>query len=297
MVSSGTVNGDLNSIKSKLSKYGSEIDGLSSNWKGQSYDNLNSKADAFLSEFEGALSEGMSAFATACDLYVEYKQTKSALSSLDSSLESNQSQIASYQSKLSSLKSQIESSLATASSKKLGATSTSSDVSSNVSGDTSTAIVDTSNQNPDLIYSTATSGYVFPFAKGVKSPVTSHVGKRSAPTAGASTNHQGTDIGVPMGTPIHAIYSGKVVTSREFGGYGYCVRIQQDDGNLTYYGHCSQLLVKEGTRVNAGDVIAKVGSTGVSTGPHLHLEIRANDYDKNKHLLDSEEIFKGVWPS
>ena len=81
MVSGGTVTNDLNSIKSFIDKYGSVIDGLSGNWQGQSYDNLNSKAGEFSSEYGGKLSEQMNAFATACDLYQEYLQCKNALAS------------------------------------------------------------------------------------------------------------------------------------------------------------------------------------------------------------------------
>ncbi len=197
---------------------------------------------------------------------------------------------------MSSLRSQIESQLSAASSPKLEATPLSSSISNSVAGASTATSASTTGQDPNLIYSS--SGYVFPFAKGVDAPVTSHLGKRKAPTAGASTNHQGTDIGAPNGAEIHAIASGTVVTAGEFGGYGKCVRIQQDDGNLTYYGHCSNVsYFKEGDRVNAGDVIGNVGSTGVATGPHLHLEIRGADYDDNKTLLDSEQIFGDCWPT
>ena len=313
MVSGGTVNGDLSSLKSSLSSYSSEISGLSGSWTGASHDGIVSKCEAFVSEYTSTISGQMSAFASACDLYQDYVNCKNelntaqsnyntAVSNKDSSaMTSYGNQVASCKAKLASLKSQIESLLSTASSGKLEATSvnatttTSGDSSSTTT--TTTTTTTAAGQNPNYIYSTKCPGYVFPFEKGVNAPVSSHVGKRKAPTAGASTNHQGTDIAAAKGTEIHAIYGGTVVTSGSFGGYGNCVRVQQDDGNLTYYAHCSSTSVREGDRVEAGDVVGKVGSTGVATGPHLHLEIRASDYtDKNKHLLDSEQIFEGVWP-
>ena len=139
------------------------------------------------------------------------------------------------------------------------------------------------------------SGYVFPFEKGVNAPVTSSVGPRNAPVAGASSNHKGTDIGVAMGTPIHAIAGGEVINAGrgDAGGFGNWVRIRQDDGNIVIYGHVSKSdYFKVGDRVEAGDVIAKVGSEGYSTGPHLHLEI----HDPNDNILNSENLFSDCWP-
>ena len=139
------------------------------------------------------------------------------------------------------------------------------------------------------------SGYVFPFAKGVDASVTSSVGPRSQPIAGASTNHKGTDIGVSFGTEIHAISGGTVINAgrSDAGGFGNWVRIRQDDGNVVIYGHVSKSdYFKVGDRVEAGEVIAKVGSEGYSTGPHLHLEI----HDPNDKILNSENLFSDCWP-
>ena len=139
------------------------------------------------------------------------------------------------------------------------------------------------------------SGYVFPFAKGVDASVTSSVGPRSQPIAGASTNHKGTDIGVSFGTEIHAISGGTVINAgrSDAGGFGNWVRIRQDDGNVVIYGHVSKSdSFKVGDRVEAGEVIAKVGSEGYSTGPHLHLEI----HDPNDKILNSENLFSDCWP-
>ena len=88
--------------------------------------------------------------------------------------------------------------------------------------------------------------------------------------------HTGLDIGAPYGTNIKAAAGGRVSFAGEKGGYGYLVIIDHGNNVQTYYGHCSKLLVSVGEQVEAGDVIAKVGSTGNSTGNHLHFEIRKN---------------------
>lgn len=89
-------------------------------------------------------------------------------------------------------------------------------------------------------------------------------------------SHKGMDIAAPKGTPIKAAADGTVTYSGEMGGYGNLVIITHKNGIQTYYGHCSKLYVSKGENVEAGDVIAAVGSTGFSTGNHLHFEIRKN---------------------
>lgn len=88
--------------------------------------------------------------------------------------------------------------------------------------------------------------------------------------------HKGMDIVAPYGTKIVAAAKGKVTHSGWMGGYGNLIIITHDNGIQTYYGHCSKLIAKVGDEVEAGDEIAKVGSTGFSTGNHLHFEIRKN---------------------
>lgn len=109
------------------------------------------------------------------------------------------------------------------------------------------------------------------------SNVTSYYGYRVHPVSGVKDYHTGVDIGVPQGTVIRAGHDGVVTVAGNSGGYGLCVIIEGDTPTgktlMTRYGHCSQLLVAVGANVHAGDVIAKVGSTGTSTGPHLHLEV------------------------
>lgn len=93
--------------------------------------------------------------------------------------------------------------------------------------------------------------------------------------------HQGVDIAASTGTAIYAADDGVVEYSGWEGGYGYLVKINHKNGYVTYYGHCSKLLVKQGQIVEKGDLIAKVGSTGRSTGPHLHFEVRLNGVPQN----------------
>lgn len=108
------------------------------------------------------------------------------------------------------------------------------------------------------------------------SRVTSGFGGRNSPTEGASTNHQGIDIGAASGSAVLAAASGTVVISTYSYSAGNYLMINHGGGVYTVYMHCSQLLASEGQSVIQGQTIAKVGSTGYSTGPHLHFGIRAN---------------------
>ena len=107
--------------------------------------------------------------------------------------------------------------------------------------------------------------------------VTSYYGYRVHPISGEKNYHTGVDIGMPEGTEILAGHDGTVTLAGNVGGYGLCVAIEGEayEGHTltTKYGHCSQILVSAGQEVKAGDVIAKVGNTGNSTGAHLHLEV------------------------
>lgn len=103
--------------------------------------------------------------------------------------------------------------------------------------------------------------------------ITSVFGNRESPTAGASSNHKGIDIGAPSGSSIVATMSGEVVTATYSVTAGNYIMLYHGDGLYSVYMHCSKLLVSVGDNVNQGDAIALVGSTGVSTGPHLHFAI------------------------
>ena len=125
----------------------------------------------------------------------------------------------------------------------------------------------------------------FEFMMPVKGTVTSRYGKREA-TEVVSANHSGIDIGADQGTPIYAAIDGTVTVASSEGEYGKHIDIENNDV-LTRYAHCSKLLVKKGQKVKKGDKIALVGSTGNSTGPHLHFEIRRDNRTINpESILD-----------
>lgn len=107
----------------------------------------------------------------------------------------------------------------------------------------------------------------------ISGTITSRFGSRSSVRVGA---HTGLDIAAPKGTSIKAAASGTVIHAGWKGSLGNLVIISHGNGVQTYYGHCSQILVSAGQKVSQGDIIAKVGSTGNSTGPHLHLEVRVD---------------------
>lgn len=109
--------------------------------------------------------------------------------------------------------------------------------------------------------------------KPVSGMITSRFGARSSIRSSA---HTGLDIATSKGTPIVAAASGTVTFAGYKGSYGYLVVISHANGVQTYYGHCSKLYVSVGDKVAQGSKIAAVGSTGNSTGPHLHLEVRVN---------------------
>lgn len=135
---------------------------------------------------------------------------------------------------------------------------------SNSSGTTQGGSNDTPSSN--ATWSRPCSGY----------RVTSSFGYRNAPTAGASTYHRGIDLGAPLGTPIYAARSGVVTTASYGSAAGYYVSINHGDGFASVYMHMTNYVVSSGQAVSQGQLIGYVGSTGVSTGPHLHFGISYN---------------------
>ncbi len=126
----------------------------------------------------------------------------------------------------------------------------------------------------------------FGIGKGWKWPslsrrITSPFGKRKSPGGIGLTNHKGIDIGAPYGSPVFASKGGTVSMAGWSGGYGNLVQINHGQGFSTRYAHNSTLLVSPGQRVRQGQTIALVGSTGNSTGPHIHFEIRRNGASLN----------------
>lgn len=106
--------------------------------------------------------------------------------------------------------------------------------------------------------------------------LTSRFGPRMHPIAGVVRQHNGIDIGAPYGAPIWAAAGGRVLKAGSMGGYGLVVIIDHGDGLSTLYAHQSRVLVSVGDVVQQGTVVGEVGSTGYSTGPHLHFEVRIN---------------------
>ena len=118
------------------------------------------------------------------------------------------------------------------------------------------------------------------FIKPVEGIIKSDFGYRKQPTPGASEYHSGIDLKVPIGTPVKSIASGVVIKSGKASGYGNAVYVDHGIINgkrvISEYGHLSKFDVKVGDKITAGQIIAKSGNTGRSTGPHLHLTIREN---------------------
>ena len=108
----------------------------------------------------------------------------------------------------------------------------------------------------------------------VAGPISSYYGYRTSPGGIGSTFHEGVDIAGDYGTPISATAAGTVTQAGWVGGSGYLVEVRHADGIVTGYGHNSAVLVYEGQHVDQGSMIALMGSTGNSTGPHCHYEVR-----------------------
>ena len=115
--------------------------------------------------------------------------------------------------------------------------------------------------------------------------VTSDYGYRVHPITGQKDLHRGVDIAAAQGTPIRAVHDGRVVSAGDAGSYGLCVVIEDEKGYQSRYAHCSSIGVSVGQEVKRGDVIAAVGSTGQSTGPHLHLEIKLDGEYLNPYFF------------
>jgi len=119
--------------------------------------------------------------------------------------------------------------------------------------------------------------------------ITSRFGLRTHPVYGTQRSHTGMDIAANSGANVLAADGGTVTLAGVNGGYGNCIMIDHGNGYQTLYGHMSALYVYEGQVVNQGDVIAAVGSTGVSTGPHLHFEVWSGG-----GRIDPERFFSGL---
>ena len=133
----------------------------------------------------------------------------------------------------------------------------------------------------------ATGSFVFPVASYVY--ISSRFGERVHPITGELKHHNGMDIASNMGTTVYAADGGTVVLAEWYGGYGNCIMIDHGNGYKTLYGHLSSIGVSEGQTVRQGSTIGQVGSTGNSTGPHLHFEVYLDG-----SRIDPEQFFSGL---
>lgn len=133
-----------------------------------------------------------------------------------------------------------------------------------------------------------------PIAKNVR--MSSGYGNRNDPFTRRKAFHSGVDFPSPTGTPVLSAGDGKVTFAGKKSGYGNVVEVTHIGGVITRYAHLSAFLVKEGQSVSAGTPIAKVGSTGRSTGPHLHFEVRVKDgaVDPNRYLSAGRRLMKFI---
>ena len=129
----------------------------------------------------------------------------------------------------------------------------------------------------------------------VSGRLSSNYGWRRSPFGGFRSKHHGIDIAAPQGTPIRVVGPGIVLRSTRWGGYGNMVDIYHGRGVVTRYAHMSRVLVQRGDYLRRGDILGLVGSTGRSTGPHLHFEIRIRDTSVNPlHLELLTTLAKGL---
>lgn len=130
-----------------------------------------------------------------------------------------------------------------------------------------------------------TGAITFPIKKNYR--ISSSFGFRDNPTSGGDEFHTALDIAADKGTPIMAAASGTVIKSEKGASLGNYIIIDHSNGFLTVYGHCDKLIAKEGARIREGEIIARVGSTGASTGNHLHFGMK-----KDGLYFDPQYIFK-----
>lgn len=132
--------------------------------------------------------------------------------------------------------------------------------------------VQSSGGRPTVAIARSLAGFIWP-ARGV---FTSGFGMRRHPIFRIRRMHTGQDIAAPYGTPVQAAAEGQVIYTGWFGGYGKIVVIDHGQGISTLYAHLSSILARDGARVRRAQTIGRVGSTGYSTGPHVHFEVRVN---------------------
>lgn len=136
--------------------------------------------------------------------------------------------------------------------------------------------------------STVVSGQINSFLWPVNGVVSSDYGYRTHPISGEYAMHNGIDIAAERGKDIHSSFDGVVKAQGYSDSYGYYIIVTHSDNVETLYAHCSKILKSKGDIVKKGDTIALVGSTGRSTGPHVHFEIRVGNYRINPNWMLSD---------
>ncbi len=141
-----------------------------------------------------------------------------------------------------------------------------------------------------------TTGELAKFIMPVSGAITSGFGARTPPKKGASSFHPALDIAAPIGTPVKAAAGGVVIYTGRLGGLGNVVVVDHGGGTITEYGHLSKILTKKGATVGQGDVIAQVGNTGISTGPHLDYRVKVGGryVDPRKGQFPVDSIAAGI---
>jgi len=119
--------------------------------------------------------------------------------------------------------------------------------------------------------------------------LSSDFGVRAHPIMKVTRHHHGVDLAAPVGSLIRSIAGGQVIYADPHGGYGRFIVVRHANGLSSHYGHCERVHVRIGQKVNAGDILGTVGSSGRSTGPHLHFEVR-----REGKPLDPNDILPGL---
>ena len=131
-------------------------------------------------------------------------------------------------------------------------------------------------------FTTGSKNLVYPI-QGART--SSRYGLRNHPIKKRRIHHHGIDLAAPKSAAIRSISDGVVIYADPHGGYGNFVAVKHSNGITSHYGHCQTINVSVGQRLRAGQIVATVGSTGHSTGPHLHFEIRRNGKSLNPELI------------
>ena len=195
---------------------------------------------------------------------------KGQLTKYNNLIADSESSISTYDVKIAAQENQVENLLAQ---KRREIAAEEAAQKSSPSGNSPNGTDTTTSQTPSS-NAVSTSGFIWPLATAGR--ISCGFGPRTAPTAGASTYHKGIDIATPTGTIVRAAKAGTVVTATYSASAGNFVAIYHGDGVYTYYMHNSSLRVSAGEKVTRGQTIALSGSTGISTGPHLHFAVYAH---------------------